>query len=308
MRTRSLAKMFSILFVFCAAMAVASPAQTLTTLVNFNYTNGAEPLYESLVQGADGNFYGTTNGAGAHNGGIVFKMTPSGTVTVLYSFCSQPNCTDGNAPDAGLALGSDGNFYGVTTSGGASGDGTVFKITPSGEFTLLHSFMGSDGAEPNGTLLLASDGNFYGTTTSQGSNHGGTLFRITSSGAFTTIYNFCSLGACHDGSGPFGGLMQGTDGYLYGTTTQRRHRLPLRHGVQDDLERRADHAAQLRRIRWLDAPGKAGPGQRWKLLWHDNVGWQHPSLYLRLRHDFQDHLKWHLHAAAQLRRHGWHPS
>ena len=219
MRTRSLSKMFSILFAFCAVMAVASPAQTLTTLVNFNFNNGAEPLYESLVQGPDGNFYGTTNGAGAHNGGIVFKMTPSGTVTVLYSFCSQPSCTDGNAPDAGLALGSDGNFYGVTTSGGANNDGAVFSITPGGGYTLLHSFAGSDGAEPNGTLLLASDGNFYGTTTSQGSNHGGTLFRINSSGAFTTVYNFCTLGSCHDGSGPFGGLMQGTDGYLYGTTT-----------------------------------------------------------------------------------------
>ena len=95
----------------------------------------------------------------------------------------------------------------------------MFSITPSGNYTLLHSFAGSDGAEPQGTLLLASDGNFYGTTTSQGSNHGGTLFRITSSGAFTTVYNFCTLGACHDGSGPFGGLAQGTDGYLYGTTT-----------------------------------------------------------------------------------------
>ncbi len=211
--------MFSILFAFCIAMAVGSSAQTLTTLVNFDFNNGAEPLYESLVQGPDGNFYGTTNGAGAHNGGIVFQMTPSGTVTVLYSFCAQPNCTDGNAPVAGLALGSDGNFYGVTTSGGANNDGVVFSITPSGNYTLLHSFTGSDGAEPQGTLLLASDGNFYGTTTSQGSNHGGTLFRITSSGAFTTVYNFCTLGACHDGSGPFGGLTQGTDGYLYGTTT-----------------------------------------------------------------------------------------
>ena len=79
-------RMFSILFAFCIAMAVGSSAQTLTTLVNFDFNNGAEPLYESLVQGPDGNFYGTTNGAGAHNGGIVFQMTPSGTVTVLYSF------------------------------------------------------------------------------------------------------------------------------------------------------------------------------------------------------------------------------
>ncbi|MGA2687227.1 MAG: choice-of-anchor tandem repeat GloVer-containing protein [Candidatus Korobacteraceae bacterium] len=214
-----LAKMACIIVAFCAAMAVISPAQTLTTLVNFAYTNGAEPLYESLVPGPDGNLYGTTNGAGAHNGGIVFKMTPGGTLTVLYSFCGGSNCTDGNAPDTGLTLGSDGNFYGVTTAAGAKGDGTVFKITPGGDFTLLHTFTGSDGAEPQGALVLASDGNFYGTTTSGGSHDFGTAFRITPSGAFTTIYNFCSLGSCADGSGPFGGLLQGADGYLYGTTT-----------------------------------------------------------------------------------------
>ncbi len=141
----SLAKMVCIVFLFCVATVIVSPAQTLTTLVNFAYTNGAEPLYGSLVPGPDGNLYGTTNGAGAHNGGIVFKMTPSGTLTVLYSFCGGSNCTDGNAPDTGLALGSDGNFYGVTTAGGASGDGTVFKITPSGAFTLLHTG-GNEGA------------------------------------------------------------------------------------------------------------------------------------------------------------------
>jgi uncharacterized repeat protein (TIGR03803 family) len=211
--------MFYILFAFWGAITVASPAQTLTTLVNFAYTNGAEPLYESLVPDPDGNLYGTTNGAGAHNGGIVFKMTPSGTLTVLYSFCGGSNCSDGNQPDTGLTLGSDGNFYGVTTAGGASGDGTVFRITPSGDFTLLHTFTGSDGADPQGALVLASDGNFYGTTTSGGSHDFGTVFRITPGGTFTTIYNFCSLGSCADGSGPFGGLVQGADGYLYGTTT-----------------------------------------------------------------------------------------
>ena len=176
MRTRSLSKMFSILVAFCGAMAVASPAQSLTTLVNFAGPNGAEPRYGSLVLGTDGNFYGTTRDGGAHSRGTVFKMTPSGTLTTLYSFCSQSNCSDGSDPDAGLALGSDGNFYGTTTAGGANGHGMVFKITPSGTFSVLYSFMGSDGDSPTGTLLRASDGNFYGTTQAEGAHGFGTVF------------------------------------------------------------------------------------------------------------------------------------
>ncbi len=198
---------------------MVSPAQTLTTLVNFAGPNGAEPRYESFVEGTDGNLYGTTRGGGAHSRGTVFKMTPSGTLTTLYSFCTQSNCSDGGDPDAGLVLGNDGNFYGVTTGGGASGDGTVFKITPGGSFTLLHSFMGSDGFFPEGTLVQASDGNFYGTTMAEGAHGSGTIFRITSNGTLATIYNFCSLGACADGGTPFDGLVQGSDGELYGTTS-----------------------------------------------------------------------------------------
>jgi len=212
-------RMVFILFTFCAAMVIASPAQTFTTLASFHGPDGATPRYGSLVQGTDGNFYGTTRGGGAHSRGTVFKMTPSGTLSTLYSFCPQQGCSDGSDPDAGLALGSDGNFYGVTTAGGNSGDGTVFKITPTGVFTSLHSFTGSDGAEPVGTLLLASDGNFYGTTNAEGEKGNGTVFKITSNGTFTTIYNFCSLSLCADGSGPFSGLVQGTDGNFYGTTS-----------------------------------------------------------------------------------------
>ncbi len=212
-------RMVCFLFVFCAAMAIASPAQTFTTLVNFHGPDGATPRYGSLVQDTDGNFYGTTRGGGAHSLGTVFKMTPSGTLTTLYSFCSQPGCSDGSDPDAGLALGSDGDFYGVTTAGGANGDGAVFKITASGTFTSLHSFVGSDGYGPAGTLLLASDGNFYGTTNAEGGHGSGTVFKITPNGTLTTIYNFCSVSICADGATPFAGLVQGTDGNFYGTTS-----------------------------------------------------------------------------------------
>ncbi len=200
-------------------MTVGSPGQTFTTLASFHGPDGATPRYGSLVQYTDGDFYGTTRGGGAHSRGTVFKMTPTGTLTTLYSFCPQQGCSDGSDPDAGLALGSDGNFYGVTTAGGASGDGTVFKITAGGTFTSLHSFTGSDGFGPAGTLLLASDGNFYGTTNAEGGNGRGTVFKITPNGTLTTIYNFCSLSICADGSGPYAGLAQGTDGNFYGTTS-----------------------------------------------------------------------------------------
>ncbi len=116
-----------------------------------------------LVQGHDGNFYGTT--PRSYTDGTVFKITPSGTLTTLHTF----DGTDGNNPQAGLVLGTDGNFYGTTYSGGTSsncgyGCGTVFKMTPSGSLTTLHSFSGTDGYNVQAGLVEGSDGNFYGTT------------------------------------------------------------------------------------------------------------------------------------------------
>ena len=205
-------------FALSLLICTASLAQ-LSTLVNFAGPNGAEPRYGSLVLGPDGNFYGTTRGGGAHSRGTVFKMTPGGTLTTLYSFCSQSNCSDGSDPDAGLALGSDLNFYGTTTAGGTSGDGTVFKITSNGTLTTLHSFTGSDGSGPTGTLLQSSDNNFYGTTPAEGANGFGTVFKITPTGTLTTLYNFCALSGCADGGTPFAGLVRGADGNFYGATS-----------------------------------------------------------------------------------------
>ena len=107
------------LALLCAMTAIASPAQTFTTLVNFNGTDGENPFYTSLVQGTDGNLYGTTPYGGANDAGTVFKMTPSGTLTTLYSFCAQSGCADGETPQTGLVLGTDGNFYGTTYAGGS---------------------------------------------------------------------------------------------------------------------------------------------------------------------------------------------
>jgi uncharacterized repeat protein (TIGR03803 family) len=199
----------------------------LTTLFRFcnaNCYEGAGP-YARLVVGTDGNFYGTTVDGGTNDNcrggfgcGTVFQLTPGGTLTVLYNFCSQSNCSDGTNPSGALVQGQDGNFYGTTAQGGSAncpnGCGTVFTISPSGTLTTLHSFVGTDGGQPFGGLVRAADGTFYGTT----SFVPGTVFRITSSGIFTTLYNFCSQPNCADGNQPDGGLVQAADGNFYGVT------------------------------------------------------------------------------------------
>ncbi len=230
-----LATVVCAVFLFCAAAVIASPAQNVffTSLASFDGSNGAYPMYVSLVQGNDGNFYGTTSGGGANGPcrgigcGTVFKITSAGVLTTVYSFCSQPDCEDGYWPYAGLMQASDGNFYGTTWSGGFNGDyGTVFEITPTGNLTMMYSFNGADGMRPVGALVQGRDGNFYGTTYGGGNSGNGrcefvdgcgTIFKITPSGTMTTVYSFCSQLNCADGDQPTG-LVQGRDGNFYGTT------------------------------------------------------------------------------------------
>lgn len=195
---------------------------TLTTLHTFcalsGCADGETPL-GGLVQAFNAGLYGTTNAGGAHSGGTVFDITPTGTLTTLYSFCSLSGCADGSAPESGLIQATDKNLYGTTFGGGTfSYYGTVLKITPTGTFTSLHSFDGTDGDEPVGGLVQGLDGNFYGTTQTDGTFGYGTVFKITSGGTLTVLYNFCSLTFCADGGFPQGSLVQGTDGNFYGTT------------------------------------------------------------------------------------------
>ena len=206
--------------VICAATAIASRAQTFTTLVNFNYTNGFQPWSMTLIQGTDGNFYGATYGGGANGDGTVFKVTAGGELTTLYSFCAQTGCPDGKWPGTGLVQATNGNFYGTTSQGGANNYGTVFEITPEGTLTTLHSFNGADGAG-GGALIQASNGNLYGTTSNGGANGAcptgpgcGTVFQITAAGKLTTLHSFAGA----DGWSPGGGLVQATNGNFYGTT------------------------------------------------------------------------------------------
>jgi uncharacterized repeat protein (TIGR03803 family) len=194
-----------------------TPEGVETILYSFAAGSDRGPLGGGLVQGSDGNFYGTTGGGGANNDGTVFKLTPQGVETVLYSFAGVP---DGAVPIGQLVQGSDGNFYGVTNSGGevvshdGTEGGTVFKVTPEGIETVLHRFTGSDGASPLAGLIQGSDGNFYGTT-SVGNTGSGTVFELTPEGVETTLHSFSGS----DGASPQASLIQGSDGNFYGTTS-----------------------------------------------------------------------------------------
>ena len=201
-------------------LAVCAQAQTFTTLASFGGGNGEYPYYGSLIQAANGNYYGTTHEGGKYGGGTVFEVTPAGKLSDIYNFCAKTNCTDGSRPWSAMVLGSDGNFYGTTNIGGTSGAGTIFKMTIGGKLTTLYSFCPiagncADGEYPVG-LVQASNGNFYGTTSNGGANYG-TIFEITPSGKFKLLYSFCSKN-CADGSYPLSGPMQASNGNLYGST------------------------------------------------------------------------------------------
>jgi len=223
----------------CGTVFKITPSGTLTTLYRFcsesGCADGAEPA-AGLVQASDGYFYGTTAGGGINNTnvcfppsaasgcGTVFKITPTGKLTTLYTFCSQSGCTDGGSPYAGLVRTTDGDFIGTTQDGGTaySFGGTIFKITPSGTLTTLHSFCAltacADGQDPAGGLVRTANGDIYGTTVGGGVNFGGTVFKLASSGALTTLYSFCAQADCTDGYVPAAGLIRASNGNFFGTT------------------------------------------------------------------------------------------
>jgi len=182
-------------------------AQTFTDIHDFDCSvEGCSPQApQVLVQGRDGNLYGTTNEGGTSGMGTIFKITPAGVLTTLYNFSG----ADGWNPVGGLAVGQDGNFYGATRIGGANNIGTIFKITSTGHFTLLHSFGPGEGSNPVGTLTLGRNGNFYGTTCSQYGPWVG--FEVTPSGTFRALTGF--IPPC-----PYGGMILGNDGNFYGTS------------------------------------------------------------------------------------------
>lgn len=191
--------------------AALAGAQTVATVYNFagGAAGAANPWYVTLIQGTDGYLYGTTYNSGAHGMGTAFKVSTTGTFTLLHSFAG--GTADGANPSGGLTLGTDGNFYGTTLEGGAESEGVVFKMTTSGTITILHSFNSAvDGAFPWQAPIEASNGDFYGTTAS-GVDNTGLVYQITSTGTYTTIYKFTQA----VGYSPISAPAQGTDGYLY---------------------------------------------------------------------------------------------
>ena len=209
-----------------------TPDGALTTLHSFCTQVGCvdqQTPMGNLSQDVDGNLYGTTLG-GPTQCGTIFKITPAGRFGTIFTFCAGER-NDGSNPEAGLTLGSDGDFYGTTTFGWTNSRGTIFKMTPMGTLMTLYDFCAqancTDGSYPDGGVVQASDGNFYGTTYLGGANNLGSVFKVTPAGALTTLYSFCSQANCVDGDYPTAISVEAPDGSLYGLTlfggTSREH-------------------------------------------------------------------------------------
>jgi uncharacterized repeat protein (TIGR03803 family) len=195
-----------------ASLAVHSQAQTFKVLYNFtNGDDGANPL-DGFVA-VSGYLYGTTSAGGSSGAGTVFKISEAGKFTPLYSF---KGGTDGSSPQASLLREASGDLYGTTSSGGAYGNGTIFRVTPKGVETVLYSFKGgtTDGADPQAALVVDSAGNLYGTTFAGGTSGAGTVFELTKKGKESVLHSFGSLG-----TNPVAGVTFDAAGNLYGTTS-----------------------------------------------------------------------------------------
>jgi len=198
-----------------------SPEGKETVIYSFcrqaNCADGKQPP-SGVISDANGNLYGTTWGGGASNEGVVFKVSPKGEETVLYSFTGG---ADGANPYAGVISDAKGNLYGTTSGGGASSSGVVFEVSPKGEETVLYSFCTqtncADGAHPQaGGLIFDAKGNLYGTTAGGGAWSSGVVFKVSPKGQETVLYSFTDG---IDGAGPLGGVIFDAKGNFYGTTS-----------------------------------------------------------------------------------------
>jgi len=202
----------------CGTVFKLAPAGVLTILYSFSGgADGGEPL--GLIQGSDGNLYGLTpaySGLTGENSGTIFRVDVAGTFTTLYTFPYPQTASSPFDPQAALVEAPDGNFYGSTLGGGINGAGTLFRMTPPGELTVLYAFGGTDAdpGAPQAPLIVGSDGNLYGTAPGQldgGSQ--GSVFSLSTAGSYQVLTAFAAPSA----TGPAGGVIEGADGSLYGT-------------------------------------------------------------------------------------------
>lgn len=199
-----------------ADSSAATVSPVFTTLVNFTGSNGDQPLAAPLIQGRDGDLYGTTTYGGGKHYGTFFQFTTAGKLQTVLTFTGASD-NGGINPFVGLVLGVDGSYYGSTAFSATNGEaGTLFKIIPPRYFNTLYIFDESDGGFPYSPLLQTADGSFYGTTAAGGANSGGTIFNLTPGGTLTTLAGFNSE---TNGSDPSGALAQSADGTIYGAAT-----------------------------------------------------------------------------------------
>ncbi len=208
-------RLCGVLFLEAVSLVLRAQTATETALLNFSEFPGGSSPYGTLAMDASGNFYGATNnGGGVSQSGAVFEYSADGNYSVLYTFQGGP--TDGSGPYAGVALDASGNLYGTTEGGGSAGLGTVYKISTTGQETVLHSFTGgTDGSNPYSGLTIDSAGNLYGTTYYGGPSNAGVVWKITPSGQESVLYAFTGG---TDGANPYAGVTLAPSGDVYGTT------------------------------------------------------------------------------------------
>jgi uncharacterized repeat protein (TIGR03803 family) len=229
----SLARVAALLFFF-STIAINSPAQTFTSLFSFDYTNGAYPYGALLVQGLNGNLYGVTSGGGIGSCdtggcGTIFELTPTGTLTTLYTFCKKIECSDGSYPVEGLMQASNGNFYGSTYYGGVEDSGTLYEVTPSGTLATLYSGFCpncAQGWSPDSSLIQMPNGNLYGATELGGTGLSGVFFELTLNGEYSVFYNFTN------GNAPNGSLFPADNGGIYAAGGDDVYEITLQGNIQ----------------------------------------------------------------------------
>jgi uncharacterized repeat protein (TIGR03803 family) len=236
---------------------------TETILHNFGMgSDGAAPVAGPILDSV-GNLYGTTPRAGSFGGGTIYRLTPSGSYSVLHNFRGG---NDGSAPEGTLLRDSSGNLFGTTSAGGSHGSGVIFKVTPSGAEKILYSFTGgSDGSVPRGSLVSDALNNLYGTTTQGGNLNMGVVFEYSASGVFSVLHSFSNTG---DGQYPSPDLTLDSSGRIYGAAQGKSNDGSLNNGVAFRL----DPGGTVVALHYFSGTDGASPNDLLRGIYVDDYG------------------------------------